>query len=81
MENIKEVAVAIDRDRIERARAMKPEEKLSAGIELFEKACELSRDRIRLLHPHADDVEVERILAEQIALGQKLEIGQWKPNR
>lgn len=81
MENIKELAAAIDRDRIERARAMKPEEKLSAGIELFEMACELSRAGIRHLYPRADDAEVERLLAERLEIGRKMEIGQWKPYR
>ena len=81
MEGIKELAESIDRDRRERARAMKPEAKLSAGIELFEMACDMSRAGIRHDNPNADDVQVERILAERLELGRKLEIGGWKPNR
>jgi hypothetical protein len=81
MEGIKELAQSIDRDRMERARAMSPEAKLSAGIELFEFACCMSRAGIKHDFPHADDAEVERILAERLDLGRRLEIGQWKPNR
>lgn len=80
MDNIKELARSIDRDRMERARQMKPEHKLSAGIELFEFACSIARAGIMHDYPHADAAEVERILAERINLGSKLEIGGWKPN-
>ena len=81
MDDTKQLAAAIDRDRLERARTMKPEAKLSAGIELFEFACSIARSGIRHDHPQADEAAVERILAERIALGQRLEIGQWIPNR
>jgi len=57
---------------------MKPEEKLSAGFELFEFACGLSRGGIKEQFPEADDAEIERILAERLALGRRLEVGRWK---
>jgi hypothetical protein len=81
VEGIKELAVEIDRERLERARRMKPEAKLSAGIELFEFACSMTRAGIKHDFPQADAAEVERILAERLALARRLEIGGWKPNR
>jgi len=81
MENIKELADQIFRDRVLRARKMDPAEKLSAGFELFEFACGISRAGIRHQFPEADDAEVERILAERLALGQRLEVGQWKSKK
>ncbi len=60
---------------------MDPAEKLSAGFELFEYACEITRAGIRSQNPQADEaeVEVERILGERLAFAKRLEIGQWKP--
>jgi hypothetical protein len=81
MENIKEIGDQIFRERILRARAMDPAEKLSAGFELFEYACGITRAGIRSQNPQADDAEVERILAERLALRQRLEVGQWKSQR
>ena len=81
MEDIKQLAQAIDRDRMHRAQAMRPEVKLSAGIELFEFACGISRAGIQHDFPQANATEVERILARRLALARKLEIGGWKPNR
>lgn len=71
----------IFRDRVLRARQMDPAEKLSAGFELFEYACAITRAGIRSQNPQADDAEVERILAERLALGRRLEIGQSKSRR
>ena len=76
--SIKDLADHILRERIVRARGMKPQDKLSAGIELFEFACEITRAGIRMQNPHADDAEVERILADRLELGRRLEAGQWK---
>jgi hypothetical protein len=81
MEGTKALAESIERDRIRRAQDMTAEAKLSAGIELFEFACNLSRAGIRHDFPNADDAEVERILAERLELGRKLEIGRWIPSR
>jgi hypothetical protein len=69
------------REEVLRARAMDPAEKLSAGFELFEYACEITRAGIRNQNPQADEAEVERILGERLALAKRLEIGQWKPRK
>ena len=81
MENIKELADQIFRERILRARRMSPSEKLSAGFELFEFACGITRAGIQHQFPAADDAEVERILKERLALRQRMEIGQWKSKK
>jgi hypothetical protein len=78
MESSNDQADAILRDRVLRARQMDPSEKLSAGFELFEYACEITRAGIRNENPQVKDAEVERILAQRLKLGRRLEIGQWK---
>jgi hypothetical protein len=66
-QQIKELADAIYVEKIRRARAMTVGERMEAGIELFEASLDLMRDGIRMLHPEADDEEVERILRRQLA--------------
>ena len=61
------------RDRVRRARAMTAEEKFVAGPDLFEYACEITLAGIREQHPHSDETEVRRILADRLALRRKLE--------
>lgn len=63
----------IYRERVERARRMTVDEKLLAPAELFEWACQITRDGIRQQHPEADDAAVEAILRERLALGERLE--------
>ncbi len=58
--------VAAFRERVRRARAMSPEEKLCAGVRMFEEECEQMRVAIRAEHPEADNAEVERILSETL---------------
>lgn len=81
MDDIKQLADEIFRDRVRRARTMQPEHKLAAGFELFEFACGIARAGIKFQNPRADEGQVERILAERLALQRRLEIGQWKPPR
>jgi hypothetical protein len=66
------------REQIDRARSMSGAEKLSAGFELFEHACSVTRAGIRHQHPQASEAEIERLLAERLALRARLEVGQWK---
>jgi hypothetical protein len=81
MDETRQLADAIFRDRVLRAREMPGEEKLRAGFELFEFACGITRAGIKYQNPHADEAEVEHILAERLALQRRLEIGQWKATR
>ena len=80
MEPTKQLADEIFRERVRRARAMAPEDKLCAGIELFEQACERMRDGIRMQFPSADGREVERILPQRIQAIRKAEdYGIYRP--
>lgn len=63
----------IDRDRALRARQEPMEEKLVAGIELFDLACEFARAGIRMENPDADDATVEDMLRRRLAIARELE--------
>jgi hypothetical protein len=75
------VADDLYRARIQRARQMAPSEKLSAGFELFEFACGISRAGIRHQFPSVNEAQVESILKQRLALHRRLEIGQWKSKK
>jgi hypothetical protein len=51
---------------------MSPEEKLFAGAELFDYACEITKAGIRDQFPEADEEEVLRILRERLVLAERL---------
>lgn len=78
MEPTQELIDDIYRRKVLRARAMPPEEKLFAGIKLFEFACDLSRSGIRHQFPDADEKRVEEILEQRLALRKRLEEAEWK---
>lgn len=61
------------RDKVEAARRMRPEDKLFAGEELFEYACEITRAGIRRQHPEADEARVAELLRARLALRARLE--------
>ena len=63
----------IYRERVKRARATPPEQKLLDGFRLFEYVCQLMTDGIRHENPGADDREVQEILARRIDLGRRME--------
>jgi len=73
MEPTPELIDEIYRQRVLRARATPPEEKLSAGPRLFEYACRITMEGIRHQFPDADDRRVQEILAERLALRRRLE--------
>jgi hypothetical protein len=73
MEPTQELVDAIYRERVHRARRTAPEQKLLAGPELFEMACEITRAGIRHQHPDADEAQVEAILARRLAIRKRLE--------
>ncbi len=54
-------------EKVERARRMTPGERLVAGIELFEESAGRMKVGIRLRHPDAHELEVDRILHQQLA--------------
>ena len=68
MEPTTEIIEAIRRDKIEAARRMSPENKLAAGAELFDLACETARAGIRMQHPEADGARVNELLRERLRI-------------
>jgi hypothetical protein len=75
MEPTRELIDDLYRQRVLRARRMPPEEKLLDGPRLFEMACRVTMDGIRSQHPDADEAQVRQILAQRLALRQRLEGG------
>jgi hypothetical protein len=73
MEPTKELADAIYRENVLRARQMSPAEKLLAGPRLFARVCRIMVDGIRHQFPNADEQRVQEILAERLALLRRLE--------
>jgi hypothetical protein len=72
MEPIKELADAIYRERVLRARRTPIEQKILAGAELFELACQITCAGIRHQNPEADEATVQALLRERLALGRRL---------
>ena len=72
MESIKELADEIYRERVLRARRTPIEQKILAGPELFELACEFTRAGIRHQNPGVDEARVEAMLRERLALARRL---------
>lgn len=67
-----ELADAIYRERIERARRMSPEEKFLAGGELFEDVCERMAAGLRHENPAADETTIQELLNRRFELLQRL---------
>src|SRR5258706_1536288 len=57
MEPTKELINALHQDKLEQARAMTEKQRLEAGGELFDYACEITKAGIRHDHPHASEEE------------------------
>ncbi len=79
MEPTQELIDAVYRDKVDAARRMSPEEKLFAGAELFDYACEITKAGIRHQFPDADEEEVQRILRERLALAERLQRSPFSP--
>lgn len=60
-------------EKVKRARAMDPEEKLLAGPRLFDQVCRIMCDGIRDAFPDADEERVQAILRERLAIARRLE--------
>ena len=73
MEPTREFIDQLYRERVQDARAQSVGDRLLAGIELFAMVCEFSRAGIRMQHPGVDEEQVERLLAERLAIARKLE--------
>lgn len=73
MEPIAELAQALFRERVERAKREDPFEKMWAGPRLFAEVCERMKDGIRWQFPQASEEEVMEILRQRIKLAERLE--------
>jgi len=67
------LAEEIYRDRVLRARRTSPEERFLAGEELFDYACSITLAGIHHQFPMATETECQAILADRLALREKLE--------
>lgn len=59
--------------RVARARAMSPEERMKAGPELFDYACSITLTALREQMPGASEAELLAALRRRLALKKKLE--------
>ncbi|NOS99905.1 MAG: hypothetical protein HOP29_04700 [Phycisphaerales bacterium] len=73
MEPTAELIDDIYREKVLRARKMTVEEKLLAGPRLFEFACRIMREGIRMQHADFDDAAVEDELRRRLAIARRLE--------
>lgn len=65
------------RERVRRARATPPEQRLLDGIRLFELSCRIMRDGIRDQYPNADEAQVQDLLTQRFDLLRRLEKAPW----
>ena len=63
----------IYRSRVLRARAAPPDQKLLAGLRLFEDACRMTMAGIRHQFPDADSAQIRQILVERLAWRRRIE--------
>ncbi len=75
MEPDRELIDRLFRERVQRARAMSPEEKLLAGPRLLDRSCRIMADGIRDEFPDADEARVQEILRQRLDLARRLENG------
>ena len=73
MEPTPELLAQLEREDLEQARRMTPEQRMLAGAELFDYACQITKAGIRADHPDADDAAVLRILRERLELARRIE--------
>lgn len=73
MEPTKELLAQLDREDLEQARQMTPEQKLLAGGDLFDYACSVTKAGIRAQHPDADEARVLELLRERIQMSMRWE--------
>ena len=73
MQPTKELADAIFRERVQKARRMSAEDKLLGGARLFDRSCRLMAAGIRSQFPEADERRVQEILRERLAIVRQLE--------
>ncbi|MBI5762857.1 MAG: hypothetical protein HZA51_04945 [Planctomycetes bacterium] len=63
-------------EEVERARQLPISEKVFAGIDLFELACEFTLSGIRAENPDAGEDQILDLLRQRLALARRLEGGE-----
>jgi hypothetical protein len=80
VEPTKELADALYRERVRRARTVRASVKMGWGAQLFSEACARIRSGIRQQFPKADAAEVEAILRQRLdRLRRVHELGLYRP--
>jgi hypothetical protein len=64
---------ALERDKIVNARKMSAEQKLRAGLELFDLNRALMIGSLKSQYPHLDDAALHELFLQRLALSRKLE--------
>lgn len=67
------LADALYRERVERARRMKPEDRMKAGPELFDYACSITLSALREQMPDADEAQLLGALRKRLEIKRRLE--------
>ncbi len=70
---VKPLADAIYRERVQRARQMAPEERIAAGPELFDYACSITLAALREQLPGATEAELLAALRQRLDRASKLD--------
>ncbi len=73
MKPTRQLANELFADKVRQAKAMTPEERVLAGMQLFELSCAIMRDGIRNQFPAANEEDVERHLRERLAVARRIE--------
>ncbi len=73
MQPIAQLADELFLNKVRRARAADPAEKLMDGAKLFDFVCRIMSDGIRNQFPQADDEEVQHRLIERVTIARRLE--------
>ena len=61
------------RSDVARGRRVKPENRMRAGVRLFEMACRTSRAALKRRHPDADEAELDRLFSRMLTKARRLE--------
>jgi hypothetical protein len=72
MQPTKELIDDIYRDKVIRARRMKPEAKIHAGFELFETVRQRMIEGLRAENPEANESAIRNLFARRLAILRKL---------
>lgn len=70
-----ELIDALFREEVLRARAMTPEERMIASVELFDLSLQLVTDRVRGEHPDADAATIADLVEQRFDIFRSMETG------